>query len=119
MAADASGILHNGGGPGANRFQRTDGDHQRGLLALQETGGLDRQARGVGESEILVEPARERRAEIERECARTRFIDDRQRHCLRIRKQARTGQLRAGIPDRDQQCERDEPGAHFHSAAGR
>ena len=30
--ADASGVLHDGGGPGPQRFERADGHHQRGLL---------------------------------------------------------------------------------------
>ena len=37
-----------------------------------------------------------------------------------IRKQARAGQLRAGVPGRDEQNEGDEPRAQIHSpAAGR
>ena len=45
----------------------------------------------------------QRGAEIEGERARTRFVDDRQRHRLRIRKQPRARELRAGVPGRDQQ----------------
>ena len=50
--------------PGLQRFQRADGDHQRGLFALKKAGGPDGQARGVGESEVLVEAALERRREV-------------------------------------------------------
>jgi hypothetical protein len=64
VAAYPSGILDNRGGPCAYGFQCTDGHHQGGLLSLEETGGLDRQARRVGESEVLVEPTRERRCEM-------------------------------------------------------
>src|SRR5207244_11566897 len=59
-----SGILHNRRGPGPYRFQGTDRDHQRPLLPLQETGGTDGQARGVGKSEVLVEAALERGREM-------------------------------------------------------
>ena len=46
------------------RFQRTDGDHQRRLFALQQAVGLNGELRGVGEAEVLVEPARERRRKM-------------------------------------------------------
>ena len=58
------------------------------------------------------------RAEVKSERARTRFIDDGQRDRLRVRKQTRAGQLRAGVPGRDEECEREEPGAHVHSPPG-
>ena len=54
---------------------------------------------------------RQRRAEIEGERAGARLVDDRERHRLRVRQQARAGELRAGVPGRDQQRERDEPRA--------
>ena len=63
-AADASGVLHNRGGPGANRFQRADGDHQRALLALKEAGRPHRETRGVGKPEVLVEAALEGRGKM-------------------------------------------------------
>ncbi len=62
--ADASGILYDGGGPGSYGLERRDGDHQRVLLPLEETRGLNGQARGVRESEILVEAAREYRCHV-------------------------------------------------------
>ncbi len=43
--------------------------------------------------------------------------DDRERHRLRVRQQARAGELRARIPGRDQQHEREEPQRQVHSAA--
>ena len=63
-AADAAGILDDRRRAGPHRFQRADGDHQRALFALKQAGGLDGQARGVGESEVLVEAALERRREV-------------------------------------------------------
>ena len=59
VAADVPGVLHNCGGPGPYGLQRSDCHHQRVLLPLEETGGLDGQARGVWESEVFVETARE------------------------------------------------------------
>ena len=54
-AADAVRIFHNRGGPGLERLERADGDHQRAFFSLQEPIGLDGEARGIRKAEILVE----------------------------------------------------------------
>ena len=46
------------------RFERGDRHHQGLLVALEQAGGPDGQARGIGESEVLVEAALEDRGHV-------------------------------------------------------
>ena len=57
-------VLDHGGAAGADRLERADHGHQRGFFSRDQAGGLHRQAIAVGEPEVLVEPARERCAEM-------------------------------------------------------
>ena len=59
--------------------------------------------------------ARERGAEVEGERAGAGLVDDRERHGLRVRQQARAGELRARVPGGDEQDERDKPQRQVHS----
>ena len=59
LALDVPGVLHDGGGPGAHGLQRGDLHHEVALLTLEETGGRDRQVRGVRKAEVLVETTRD------------------------------------------------------------
>ena len=58
---------------------------------------------------------RERGAEVEGERAGAGLVDDRERHGLRVRQQARAGELRARVPGGDEQDERDKPQRQVHS----
>src|SRR5688572_32925292 len=64
VTADVAGELDHRRGAGAKRFKRADCGHQRGFFALQQAARLHGQLRGIGKSEVFVEPARERRTEM-------------------------------------------------------
>ena len=64
LALDVPGVLDDGGGPGADGLQRRDLHHEIAFLPLEETGGRDREVRGVREAEVLVEAARDDRPHV-------------------------------------------------------
>ena len=52
-------VLHDRGGSGPYGLQRRHPNHQRALVTLKEAAGRDGEARGVRESEVLVETTRD------------------------------------------------------------
>lgn len=64
IPSNSSRVLNEGRRAGSNRFEGTHDDHQRGLFALQQTARLNGELRRVGEAEVLVEPALQRRGQM-------------------------------------------------------
>ena len=61
---DVADVLHHRGAAGLDRLERADHRHQRVLLTREQAARLHGQTVAVGEAEVLVEPAGDRRAQM-------------------------------------------------------